>query len=98
MEHATPWPRRDILGVHPQKQEGMFWLGASVPAGRITAEDLDDFARVAEEYGDGTARLTCEENILFTSVPEAKLAAAQADPLFARFSLTPGGWWAGRLH
>ncbi len=37
--HATydaPWDRRDLLGVHPQKQEGLCWVGASVPAGRIT--------------------------------------------------------------
>ena len=39
--HDAPWERRDVLGVHPQKQEGLSWVGASVPAGRITADDLE---------------------------------------------------------
>ena len=39
--HDTPWERRDLLGVHQQKQEGLNWVGVSVPAGRITAEDLE---------------------------------------------------------
>lgn len=39
--HDTPWERRDLLGVHPQKQEGLSWVGVSVPAGRIHADDLD---------------------------------------------------------
>lgn len=39
--YDAPWERRDLLGVHPQKQEGLSWVGASVPSGRITADDLD---------------------------------------------------------
>jgi sulfite reductase beta subunit-like hemoprotein len=39
--HDTPWERRDLLGVHPQKQEGLNWVGVSVPSGRITAQDLE---------------------------------------------------------
>jgi sulfite reductase beta subunit-like hemoprotein len=39
--HDTPWERRDLLGVHPQKQEGLSWVGVSVPSGRITAQDLE---------------------------------------------------------
>ncbi len=31
------WERRELLGVHAQKQEGLHWVGASVPSGRITA-------------------------------------------------------------
>lgn len=41
VEYDTAWERRDLLGVHKQKQEGLNWVGASVPSGRITAEDLE---------------------------------------------------------
>lgn len=90
VQHDQPWPRRDLLGVHPQRQPGLYWVGASVPSGRVQANDFDEFARVAETYGDGTARLTCEENILWTNIPEAKLQAMLADPLFQRFKVNPG--------
>jgi ferredoxin-nitrite reductase len=65
---AAPWERRDVLGVHAQRQPGLFWVGASVPAGRITADDLDDFARVADAYGDGTARCVCVRGVVVVLV------------------------------
>ena len=43
------WERRDVLGVHPQKQEGFSWVGACVPTGRVFAQDFYDFADVAEK-------------------------------------------------
>lgn len=49
-------------------------------------------------YGDGTARLTCEENILFVNVPNDKLPAMLAEPIFKKFKVNPGKdklWGAG---
>jgi ferredoxin-nitrite reductase len=46
---------------------------------------------VAETYGDGSVRLTCEENILFVNVPNDKLPEMLADPLFTKFKVNPGG-------
>lgn len=43
------WERRDVLGVHPQKQPGLFWVGACVPAGRLQAQDFFEFARIADK-------------------------------------------------
>ena len=48
-EYGDVWERRDVLGVHSQKQPGLFWVGACVPAGRLTAEDFHTFADVAEK-------------------------------------------------
>ena len=49
MQYDDAFPRRDLVGVHPQKQEGLFWGCCCVPAGRLHAEDFYDFARVADE-------------------------------------------------
>ncbi len=46
--HDDHWERRDLLGVHPQKQPGLNWVGACVPAGRVQADDFDEMARIAE--------------------------------------------------
>lgn len=49
-EPAAPAPeeayaRRDIVGVHAQKQEGKSWVCVTTPAGRLTAQDVsvDDY-------------------------------------------------------
>jgi hypothetical protein len=39
--HDEPWERRDLLGVHAQKQPGLNWVGVSVPSGRLQAEDME---------------------------------------------------------
>ena len=43
------WERRDVMGIHPQKQEGLFWAGAVVPAGRLVASDFHALADAAEK-------------------------------------------------
>ena len=47
-QYNDDWKRRDVLGVHAQRQEGLFWVGACVPVGRMVATDMDDLARVAD--------------------------------------------------
>lgn len=82
---STPasWPRRDILGVHPQRQAGLNWVGACIPVGRLHAPDFPALATAAETYGDGTVRFTVDENVVLPNVPDASVDALLADPLFA---------------
>ncbi len=48
-QYDDVWERRDVLGVHAQKQEGYSWVGACVPTGRIFPDDLYAFADVCEK-------------------------------------------------
>jgi precorrin-3B synthase len=80
-EPALDWPEprknfRDHMGVHAQKQEGLFWIGAVVLGGRMTAEQVYEVARIAEEYGNGSVRTTNQQNLLFAGVPQAKVDEA----------------------
>ena len=84
------WERRDVVGVHAQRQAGYVWVGAAVPAGRLEVGDLAEIARVAEIYGDGSVRLTCEENVVFANVPEDKVEAMLSEPLFLKLKVFPG--------
>ena len=43
------WQRRDVMGIHAQQQEGLFWAGAVVPAGRLVATDFYGLADAAEK-------------------------------------------------
>ncbi|GAB0490708.1 hypothetical protein MMPV_001945 [Pyropia vietnamensis] len=94
-EYDTPWPRRDIQGVHAQKQEGLSWVGLNVPAGRITADDLSMMADVADRYSGGEMRVTVEQNVLFPNVANDQVDAFLAEPLVAKFPATPGPLAAG---
>jgi ferredoxin-nitrite reductase len=66
------------LGVHPQKQEGLSYIGLSTPVGLVDSDVAEKIADIAEEFGDGELRLTIFENILIPNIPQQKLAAAKA--------------------
>lgn len=84
------WERRDYLGVHPQKQEGFSFVGLHIPVGRVQANDMDELARIADEYGSGELRLTVEQNIIIPNIQNAKLDALLKEPLLKnRFSPEP---------
>ncbi|XP_027113842.1 ferredoxin--nitrite reductase, chloroplastic [Coffea arabica] len=84
------WERRDYLGIHPQKQEGYSFVGLHIPVGRVQADDMDELARLADEYGSGELRLTVEQNIIIPNIENAKLEALLKEPLLKnRFSPEP---------
>jgi ferredoxin-nitrite reductase len=64
------------VGVHRQKQDGLFYVGAGVPVGQMTARQLDRVADVADRYGSGEVRLTVWQNFIVPNVPEAFVGSA----------------------
>lgn len=60
---------RDHVGVHAQKQEGLFYIGASVAGGRITPAQMRAAADSASRYGTGELRTTTMQNLLIVNVP-----------------------------
>jgi ferredoxin-nitrite reductase len=66
------------IGVHPQKQAGLNWIGVSLPLGKITSEQMRGLARLAKDLGDGELRLTVWQNLLISGVPDDNVALAVA--------------------
>ncbi len=64
------------LGVHPQKQSGLNWIGVVVPVGRMSVAQMRGLADVAHALGDGDLRLTVWQNLLISGIPDADVAAA----------------------
>ncbi len=60
---------RDHLGVIPQKQHGLYTVGAAVMRGRITPAQLRLVADLAERYADGHIRTTPMQNLLLVNIP-----------------------------
>ena len=63
---------RDHAGIHPQKQPGLAYVGASVLRGRLTGEQLEAAAELAERFGTGRLRATISQNLIFVDIPKAK--------------------------
>ncbi len=83
------WEKRDHLGVFKQKQPGLNYVGMHIPAGRLSAQDMFDIARIAEVYGNGEIRLTVEQNVIIPHIPDANLEPFLAEPLLQKFVLEP---------
>ena len=65
--------RRELNGVHPQKQEGKSRVGILVPTGRLSATECRELADIAEKYSDGEIRLTVEQNVILPNVDDDKV-------------------------
>jgi len=63
---------RDHVGIHPQSQPGLSYVGASVLRGRLSGEQLEAAADLAERYGSGSLRTTVSQNLVFINVPNSK--------------------------
>jgi len=59
------------IGVFAQKQEGLNYIGVSLPAGNITPKQLIRLAELSENYGSGDIRLTVWQNLVLPNIPQA---------------------------
>ena len=66
--------QRDHVGIHPQKQVGLSYIGANVLRGRITPEQLVVAANLSDRYADGHLRNTIMQNLLIVNVPSENAA------------------------
>ena len=61
--------RRELNGIFPQKQPGLFRVGVHVPVGRLSVQEARDLADIADKYvPGGEIRLTVEENVILPNV------------------------------
>ncbi len=94
-EDLTRRYRGDHVGVHAQRQPGLFYVGCSVPVGRMNGIEMVEAARLAETYGDGTVRLGTDQNLTLTGVPEHRLDGLLGEDLLAKYSPFPGPFSRG---
>ncbi len=80
-EAVAPRPEPDRLahlGVHPQKQPGLNWIGVGLPVGRMSVAQMRGLADITAQYGDGDVRFTVWQNLLLSGVPDARVSEAKA--------------------
>ena len=78
IEQRPSADRAGHIGVHPQKQIGLNWIGVVLPVGKLTAEQMRGLAQIARDLGDGDIRLTVWQNLLISGVPDDRVKLAEA--------------------
>jgi sulfite reductase (ferredoxin) len=96
-EHPPDDVYRDHVGIHAQKQAGLSYVGAVALRGRITADQMQAAADLAERFAAGELRATNMQNLLVVNVPTIN-ADALAKELDA-IGLKIGGsaFWRGTV-
>ena len=88
---------RDHVGIHPQKQDGLAYVGIAVLRGRLTSQQLRAVAGLAERFGSGDLRATGMQNLLVLNVPRslADELAREIEALGLRIDASP--FWRGTI-
>ena len=76
-EPRRPIDRAGHIGIHPQSQPGLHYIGLSIPVGRLPVAQMRAIADIADRFGSGELRLTVWQNLLIPNIPTHHLAAAQ---------------------
>lgn len=59
------------IGIYPQKQQGLNYIGVAMPVGQITPKQMLRVAELADLYGSGEIRLTVWQNLIIPNIPDA---------------------------
>ena len=88
---------RDHVGIYPQKQQGLFYVGASVLRGRISADQMQAAADLADRFANGQLRTTNMQNLIVVDVPQANTSALakELEGLSLRVGASP--FWRGAI-
>src|SRR5215212_9152134 len=93
-EDLTKRYRGDHVGVHPQREDGLYYVGLNVPVGRMSGEQFEEAGRLAEMHGS-EVRLATDQNLIITGVRENRLDDVLAERLLERYSPNPGSFERG---
>lgn len=77
------------LGIHPQGQEELSYIGLVIPLGKLEAKQMEQLAHLAEVYGNSTLRLTPWQNLLIPDVPNSKISDLQTEITNLGLSYSP---------
>jgi len=89
----------DHVGVHEQKEEGLYYVGFNVIAGRMGGSEFAAAARAAQRYGteDASVRLATDQNFLVTHIPEENLDDLLAEDFAEAYQPDPGPFARGAV-
>ena len=88
---------RDHVGIHPQRQTGFSYVGASVLRGRLSGEQLEAAAELAERFGSGSLRATTSQNLVFVDIPRHRAVELAAELGKVGLQVEGSSFWRGAV-
>lgn len=81
---------RAHIGIHGQKEPGLYYIGLSILGGRTSGSSLRRLANLAEQYGSSRVRTTNAQNAILVDIPEWKLLSVCDELDAAGLEYEPG--------
>lgn len=78
-EPRKPLDRFAHVGVHPQRQEGLNYVGVAMLVGKMTIPQMRGLAELSGKYGDGFVRFTIWQNVILGGVADKNLPALKKE-------------------
>ena len=88
---------RDHIGVTPQRQPGLSAVGASVLRGRLSGDQLEALADLADKHGDGNLRATIMQNIVLVNIENRNVRALVDDLKAIDLHVEVSPFWRGAI-
>lgn len=70
----APINRQGHIGVHPQSETGMNYIGVALKVGHMTPEQMRKIGSLAQQYGKNDIRLTVWQNLLIPHIKDEDVA------------------------
>jgi sulfite reductase (ferredoxin) len=96
-EHPPDDVYRDHVGIHAQKQDGKFYLGAAVLRGRISATQMRAAADLCGRLANGEVRVTNMQNLIVVNVPRENVDSLAKELTAAGMPVQGSAFWRGAI-
>jgi sulfite reductase (ferredoxin) len=88
---------RAHIGIHPQKQAGLYYAGVATKRGLLPGDEMIELARLADAAGSRRVRLTTTQNLIVLDVPEAERERLEAGLAALDLQVNPSSFRTGTL-
>jgi len=95
LEARPPIDRMAHVGIYPQPQDDLHYVGVAMLVGKMTVEQMRGLADLARNFGDDTVHFTIWQNIILTGIHTDVLEAVKAELLKLGFHYEPSTCMAG---
>ncbi|MFM5886720.1 MAG: precorrin-3B synthase [Dolichospermum sp.] len=68
---------KNHIGIHSQKQSGLYYIGIVLPLGRLESYQIRGLANLAKRYSDDNIRLTPWQNLILRDIPQNQIIAVE---------------------
>ncbi len=93
----APINRQGHIGVHPQSQKGLNYIGVALELGKLTPEQMRGLGDIALKFGSNDIRLTVWQNILIPDISDADVATVVAEIERLGLSVDASSFAAGAI-